>query len=84
MKRYGISLLPNNFFTGDGFYKKGRGGDGEGGGGIERGEGGRGGGGRGGRGGGGRGPLDHLLSKQLMRNWEHVQLFQICVLPHAQ
>ena len=27
---------------------------------------------------------DHLLSKQLMRNWEHVQLFQICVLPHAQ
>ena len=26
MKKYGISLLPKNFFTGGSFYKKGRGG----------------------------------------------------------
>ena len=51
MKRYDISLLPKNFFTGGSFYKKGRGVDGEG-----EGVAGRGGGGRkgeaGGRGGG--------------------------------
>ena len=37
MKRYGISLLPKNFFKGGSFYKKGRGGDREGGGGVGRG-----------------------------------------------
>jgi len=31
LKRYDISLLPKNFFTGGSFYTKGRGGDGEGG-----------------------------------------------------
>ena len=42
MKRYDISLLPKNFFTGGSFYTKGRGGDGEGG--VGRRGGGRGGG----------------------------------------
>ena len=51
-ERYGISLLPKNFFTGGSFYKKGRGGDREGRGGVGRGGGRRGGGGRGGKGGG--------------------------------
>ena len=37
MKRYDISLLPKNFFTGGSFYKKGGGGDGEARGGVERG-----------------------------------------------
>ena len=41
MKRYGISLLPKNFFKGGSFYKKGRGGDREGAGGVGRGGGGR-------------------------------------------
>ena len=30
LKRYDISLLPKNFFTGDSFYKKGIGVEGEG------------------------------------------------------
>ena len=38
MKRYGISLLPKNFFKGGSFYKKERGVDGEG---VGRGRGGR-------------------------------------------
>ena len=50
MKRYGISLLPKNFFKGGSFYKKGRGGDREGRWWLGRGGGGK--GGRGGRGGG--------------------------------
>ena len=44
MKRYDISLLPKNFFTGGSFYKNGRGLDREGGGGVGRGGGVRGGG----------------------------------------
>ena len=28
--------------------------------------------------------LDNLLRQQVMRKWEHVQLFQIRVLSHAQ
>ena len=42
MKRYDISLLPKNFFTGGSFYKKkGRGVDGKGGGEVGKGGGGR-------------------------------------------
>ena len=52
MKRYDISLLPKNFFTGGSFYKKERGVDR---GGVGRGGGGRGGGREGGGGGGGGG-----------------------------
>ena len=37
LKRYGISLLPKNFFKGGSFYNKGRGGDREGRGGVGRG-----------------------------------------------
>ena len=37
MKRYDISLLPKNFFTGGSFYKKGRGVDRESRGGVGRG-----------------------------------------------
>ena len=48
MKRYDISLLLKNFFTGGIFYKKGRGGDGEDGEGVGRGGKERGGGERGG------------------------------------